>query len=151
MSSRNPGSWLRLVSRQYRLTARFDTIPSRPLVRIRGRTPCSRPQPLAEHDVVDGQIGQHWRGDSGIVRRSDASMGLVLGDAKIGKTSKLEFFAETFGLETGGLAQLGLSYVDELLAIAGGKTTEPTLVTDDEHCVGASDDYSRPGRHGSIR
>ena len=101
--------------------------------------------------MVDGQIGQHWRGDSGIVRRSDASMGLVLGDAKIGKTSKLEFFAETFGLETGGLAQLGLSYVDELLAIAGGKTTEPTLVTDDQHCVGASDDYSRPGRHGSIR
>ena len=31
-------------------------------------------------------------------------MGLVLGDAKIGKTSKLEFFAETLGLETGGLA-----------------------------------------------
>ena len=55
---------------------------------------------LAEHDVVDGQIGQLWRGDSGIVRR----MGLVLGDAKIGKTSKLEFFAETIGLETGGLA-----------------------------------------------
>ena len=78
-------------------------------------------------------------------------MGLVLGDAKIGKTSKLEFFAETLGLETGGLAQLGLSYVDELLAIGGGKTTEPTFVTDDKHCVGASDDYSRPGRHGSIR
>jgi hypothetical protein len=31
-------------------------------------------------------------------------MGLVLGDAKFRKTSKLEFFAETFGLETGGLA-----------------------------------------------
>ena len=31
-------------------------------------------------------------------------MALVLGDAKIGKTSKLEFFAETLGLETGGLA-----------------------------------------------
>jgi hypothetical protein len=31
-------------------------------------------------------------------------MGQVLGDAKIGKTSKLEFFAETLGLETGGLA-----------------------------------------------
>jgi hypothetical protein len=35
-------------------------------------------------------------------------MGLVLGDAKIGNTSKLEFFAETLGLETGRLAQLGL-------------------------------------------
>ena len=107
-------------------------------------------------------------------------MGQVLGGAKIGKTSKLEFFAETLGLETGGLAgthlleikarlpteepgarwvtwvgqnfpQLGPSYVDELLAISGGKTTEPTFVTDEKHCVGASDDYSRPGRHASIR
>jgi hypothetical protein len=59
---------------------------------------------LAERDVVAGQIGQFRRGDSGIVRRSDARMALVLGDAKIGKTSKLEFFAETLGRETGGLA-----------------------------------------------
>jgi hypothetical protein len=47
--------------------------------------------------------------------------------------------------------QLGLSYVDELLAISGGKTTEPTFVTDEKHCVAASDDYSRPGRPASVR
>jgi|HubBroStandDraft_2_1064218.scaffolds.fasta_scaffold285781_3 hypothetical protein len=81
-------------------------------------------------------------------------MGQVLGDAKIGKTSELEFFAETLGLETGGLAethlleikarlptaepgarwvtyvrqnfpQLGLFHVDELPPIGGGKTREP--------------------------
>ena len=48
------------------------------------------------------------------------------------------------------LSATGSFHVDELPAIGGGKS-EPTLVTDDEHCVGAFDDYSRPGRHGSIR
>ena len=32
-----------------------------------------------------------------------------------------------------------------------GKATEPTIVTDDEHCVGASARYSRPDRHASVR
>ena len=47
--------------------------------------------------------------------------------------------------------QLGLSRVYELLAIGGRQDHRPALVTDKEHTVGASDDYSRPGRHASVR
>ena len=80
-------------------------------------------------------------------------MGQVLGDAKTGKTSKLEFFVETLGPETGGLAgthlleikarlptaepgamgdvgqaelsATGSFHVDELPPIGGAKTREP--------------------------
>ncbi len=66
---RVPGfNQLRLVSRQYPLPARFDTIPSRPGFAYVGEHRALGLDRLAERDVVAGQIGQLRRGDSGIVR-----------------------------------------------------------------------------------
>ena len=56
-------------------------------------------------------------------------MGQVLGDAKIGKTSKLEFFAETFGLETGGLAGTHLLEIKARLPSRGTRRAMGDVVS----------------------